>query len=99
MSVDRQIRRAFTSWALSTKASMGTSRPRSYIVKPAVSNMIFTRFFPMSWVSPCTTPITAGIGSSPSAASSFRCGFSTSSPLYMASEQSSRSVTKYSSCS
>ena len=96
ISVDIMMRSASTSFAFSMKLSIGTSLPRSYISNPAVSIMILTRFLPISCVSPSITPITAFL-ESPMLASSGRCGLRTSSPAYIASEQSSRSVTKYSS--
>ena len=97
ISVDRQTRSARVSFAVSTNFWSGTSLPRSTISKPAVSIIILTRFFPISWVSPSTTPITAFFLLSGS--SSGRCGFNTFNPAYMASEQSRTSVTKYSSSS
>ena len=39
--------------------SISTSRPRSWTSKPLTSSIIFTRFLPMSWMSPCTAPMTA----------------------------------------
>ena len=37
----------------------GTSTPRSVTSRPAPPSMMLTRFFPMSWTSPSTEPMTA----------------------------------------
>jgi len=92
MRVDRATIRAPTATAVSTKRWGGMSRPRSIISNPEASSMIFTRFLPMSWVSPSTTPITT-LGFA-RCSSRFRWGWSTASPEYMASEQSSSSGMK-----
>ena len=47
------------SAAVSTNFSGGTSAPRSYTSMPLPSNMIFTRFLPMSCISPRTVPMQA----------------------------------------
>ena len=69
----------FTS---SIKVWIGTSTPRSITSKPALSNIIPTRFLPMSWRSPATVPrmMVPALPASPVA----RYGFSTSTPAFMA---------------
>src|ERR1700730_6878617 len=57
----------------STNFSGGQLTPRSTTSKPAPSSMMTTRFFPMSWMSPLTVPITTfPIGWAPVSAMSGR---------------------------
>ena len=69
----------FTS---SIKVWIGTSTPRSITSKPALSNIIPTRFLPMSWRSPLTVPITMvpSVGRSVSAIN----GLTMAIPAFMA---------------
>ena len=56
----------------STNFSGATCTPRSMTWNPAPSNMMFTRFLPMSWTSPLTVPTTMVPMLAPVSASSGR---------------------------
>ncbi len=49
---------AFFSLAIWTNTSGGTSLPRSYTVYPEPRRKAHTTCFPISWMSPCTVPMT-----------------------------------------
>ncbi len=53
-----EIRSALFSFAVSINFSIGTSAPRSIILKPPALSIVLTRFFPMSCTSPSMVPIT-----------------------------------------
>lgn len=53
-----QIISAPSASAFSMKASAGTSTPTSKTSNPAPFNIMATRFFPISWRSPLTVPMT-----------------------------------------
>jgi len=86
---------ASVSRYLSTNWSSGTSRPRSCTVNPATSNIILTRFLPMSWMSPSTVPMTT-VPLIIFSASILMCGRRRLRPPYSASAHISTSGTKYS---
>ncbi|VYU56477.1 Uncharacterised protein [Eubacterium limosum] len=73
---------ALFSFAALIKSSGLASTPRSTILKPALSNIITTRFLPMSWRSPLTVPITMvpSVGRSVSAIN----GLTMAIPAFMA---------------
>ena len=71
---------------------IGTSTPRSITSNPALSNIIPTRFLPISWRSPATVPriMVPALPASPVA----RYGFRTSTPAFIARAAASICGTK-----
>jgi len=91
-SADRHTRLARLARTASTNFSGATSAPRSVISNPPPSSMEATMFFPISWRSPFTVPITTRpAGSAPLEA---RSGRISASAAFMARAARRSSGTK-----